>query len=616
MSRFFARTSRPAITGALVLTTLALAAPAADAAGTSLVDRDVVPQIASGRLSLVVDAPNGGIENNVRVARVGDRYEVKDNRAGARAQVASGCTQFLSGDPVTDALVTCPVRDLFGIGIFLRDGNDTVHNATDLPAFIMVHSGDDQAIGGSAGDRILGDTGNDTLSGEGGDDSIDGDEGDDLLDGGQGKDDLNGGDGTDMLFGGPGPDVLEDSPGPDDFHGGTDAVAGRPEPVDVVSYTRGTVTDDPPIFVTLDGVSNDGPAGEFDNVRGDVEKVRGANGPDRFTGNDLPNEFDGDDAGDLLEGKGGADTLHGDYGVDEIHGGEGPDTITGGGDADVVTGDGGDDLLDGDGRSRGYPDRIEGGTGGDTVTYADRSEPVSVDFDGAADDGEANEKDTVGTDVEHAIGGKGADTLTGDARFNRLAGGDGADRITGGAGADELDGGAGDDTILARDGVADKITCGPGVDTVDADPIDVLAADCEPPAAAPPAPAPAPAPAPVVDVPPVVGGEGGPAAQACPVVRIATRRAKLTRGSVLRVKLAAARGGAACAAKATVGSRTVTVRVAPGRTATARFPLSRALRKRVAARGGRTVQVTVRVRTVDAAGRAAATRGKVRLLRR
>lgn len=624
MSRFSGRTSRFAISGSLAVALLSLCASAADAAGTSLVDRDVLPQVASGRLSLVVDTPIfSEDDNHVRVVQSGDQYRVTDNRAGVRAQVASGCDEFLSGSPVTDAVVTCPVRDIFGVGVFLRGGNDTAQNATDMPSVIMVHNGNDQAVGGSARDRIMGDVGDDVLSGEGGDDSLDGGGDADVLDGGPGNDELDGGAGVDTLLGGIGADTLKDSPGPDDFRGGQNGGSLATEPVDTVTYVRGTVSTDPPIQVTLDDEANDGPTGDFDNVRNDVERVVGANGADHFTGNGLANVFDGDDGGDLLEGGGAADLIDGGFGADELHGGEGPDTLHGDGDTDVVSGEGGDDLLDGDGFGRGRGDVISGGTGGDTVTYETRFNPVSVDFDGIADDGEADERDTVGADVEHAIGGKGADTLTGNEKFNRLSGGDGDDRITGGLGADVLDGGTGNDTILARDGVADTVTCGAGVDVVDADPIDVLAADCEPAAAAPPA-APAPdTPAPTGSATPENGGVELPgtssvvtAPRSCPAVRVSTQRARLTRGGALRVRLAGARDGVTCTARVSVGTQVKQVRVVPGRTVSVSVRLSRTLRAKVSAGGRAGTRVTVRVKTVDPAGRVATARRSVRLVAR
>ena len=75
-------------------------------------------------------------------------------------------------------------------------------------------------------------------------------------------------------------------------------------------------------------------------------------------------------------------------------------------------------------------------------------------------------------------GRAGADALFGDAGKDRLFGGPGGDtllggagddRLNGGAGADILIGGAGNDVIRARDGVRDRISCGPGRDRVIAD---------------------------------------------------------------------------------------------------------------------------------------------------
>ena len=79
-------------------------------------------------------------------------------------------------------------------------------------------------------------------------------------------------------------------------------------------------------------------------------------------------------------------------------------------------------------------------------------------------------------------------TVNGTARGERLGGTSGDDFLCSGAGDDVvagLDGrdrlftGAGNDYTLARDGAVDIVGCGPGVDTVDADRGDVVAADCE-----------------------------------------------------------------------------------------------------------------------------------------
>jgi Ca2+-binding RTX toxin-like protein len=79
---------------------------------------------------------------------------------------------------------------------------------------------------------------------------------------------------------------------------------------------------------------------------------------------------------------------------------------------------------------------------------------------------------------DRIFGRRGADCLRGERGRDRLSGGRGKDRISGGRGADRIDaengrdrafGGNGDDRIEARDGKRDRIDCGRGFDTVEAD---------------------------------------------------------------------------------------------------------------------------------------------------
>ena len=96
---------------------------------------------------------------------------------------------------------------------------------------------------------------------------------------------------------------------------------------------------------------------------------------------------------------------------------------------------------------------------------------------------------------DRLAGAEGDDRLDGGSGDDTLAGGDGADALDGGLGRDLLDGGAGDDLLRGRDGQADDLRCGAGADRVEADTLDVVAADCErverAPIAAPPEPGPA-----------------------------------------------------------------------------------------------------------------------------
>lgn len=84
-----------------------------------------------------------------------------------------------------------------------------------------------------------------------------------------------------------------------------------------------------------------------------------------------------------------------------------------------------------------------------------------------------------GRGADELTGGPARDQLTGDPGDDTLSGGGDADELLGGAGADRLDGGAGDDRMLTRDGVADRLTCGPGADSAEVDTFDSIAADCE-----------------------------------------------------------------------------------------------------------------------------------------
>ena len=71
------------------------------------------------------------------------------------------------------------------------------------------------------------------------------------------------------------------------------------------------------------------------------------------------------------------------------------------------------------------------------------------------------------------------DILRGTPGPDVLRGLGGADLLVGGRGPDRLLAGAGNDVVRARDGVRDRIACGPGRDLVVADRVDRIARDCE-----------------------------------------------------------------------------------------------------------------------------------------
>jgi Ca2+-binding RTX toxin-like protein len=73
----------------------------------------------------------------------------------------------------------------------------------------------------------------------------------------------------------------------------------------------------------------------------------------------------------------------------------------------------------------------------------------------------------------------GGDTLHGAAGADAIYGGAGSDEIDAGPGEDGVLGGAGNDFVEAKDGVTDRVGCGPGKDAVSVDREDLISPDCE-----------------------------------------------------------------------------------------------------------------------------------------
>jgi len=367
--------------------------------------------------------------------------------------------------------------------------------------------------------------------------------------------------------------------------------------------------------------------------------ISGGAGADILEGNDIANTLDGGPGDDKLSGADGADVLLGSDGADDLQGKGGADRLDGGG---------GNDALHPDGFEAPNADVVDGGTGVDTVDsdYSSRfssDQPLlAITLAGGADDGRPGEGDDLRNveRVELGIGGRftgsaGADTiklrqvgsaseLTGLGGDDALRGGDGADRLDGGAGADALDGGFGDDvitggpgrdtisadlaggdcgpawckypygndTVYARDGEVDSITCGAGRDRVVADTGDVIAADCEDVERAG-----ATSPG---TTPPAGASHPGAATGARMTIKVPGRlRQTLRDGLVVRVS--GMRSGA-LTVQARLGRKLVAVgrvNVGPGGTATARVRFSRTARRTLIRR--KSVRLTIKAASLSRA---------------
>jgi Ca2+-binding RTX toxin-like protein len=202
------------------------------------------------------------------------------------------------------------------------------------------------------------------------------------------------------------------------------------------------------VRVTKDEQANDGrPGFDFDNIRGDVEKLVGSPHNDVLTGSNssAPEYLDGNMGDDVLKGLGGPDVFLTQFQADGA-------------------------------------DQITGGPGVDTVDYSGRTRPITATLNfGGADDGEAGERDQLIGANERIIGGRAGDTIkapAGSTASHQLEGGPGNDTIHGADGADTLIGGpgsdtllafGGSDTVLAADNESDTVGCGAGTDTAHVD---------------------------------------------------------------------------------------------------------------------------------------------------
>jgi Ca2+-binding RTX toxin-like protein len=279
-------------------------------------------------------------------------------------------------------------------------------------------------------------------------------------------------------------------------------------------------------------------------------------------GGDGNDTIDGADVGDAIDGDAGNDRLQGVSGNDQLNGGAGDDVFltnhleTGN---DVKNGGDGNDRIIGD-RDPGS-DVYTGGAGVDILDFSATDAAVSVSLDGVANDGPAGEADNAGTDIENIKGGRGNDTLVGNAGRNLLEGFAGNDTLRGGTparsitvpfglvGDDTLDGGigsdamageGGDDLLLARDAIDDQLnvatSCGAGSDRLDADLTDddtrALPPSCE-----------------SIDQGAINEGAN---------VRIASRRLQVSSGGTVKARLR-------CPRSVTIGCRGSLAAGAPGR---------------------------------------------------
>ena len=417
-------------------------------------DNDAITVSEAGGTITIVDTGTGGIST----ADVTDCTPVS----------ATTVTCVLNpADPAPPAAPTSPVRS---VNLTLNDGTDSFTNQN---LDVSVSENDNGELGNKT---IVSGPGNDLVATGVGNDSIDTGDGFDQAGGGPGADTFNLGSEADFVQTGTGADTVAAGPGNDQMqedtsNDGADVFNGGPG-IDFFQYFG-----DNPVSMSLNGVADDGPAGDGDNLL----------------------ELEGLSSGN------GNDTIVGDGGDNQLSGSDGNDSISGGaGDDDISPGDGADSTDAGDGNDRVSANSTEdgadlfaGGAGGsDFLDYCCGDEPVTILQDGQPNDGRVGEGDNA-SGFEGFSGGDAADSITGTAGADELEGNGGDDLLVGLGGGDGFSGGDGDDTLLANATAApatspaagrvnrrpfdtgDELECDLGFDTAVTSAADLVAPDCE-----------------------------------------------------------------------------------------------------------------------------------------
>jgi len=149
---------------------------------------------------------------------------------------------------------------------------------------------------------------------------------------------------------------------------------------DLIDYAARTAD----VTVTVDGVVNDGQAGEGDSIDASMDDLYAGLGDDLIQGNNSPNDLRGHQGNDDIYGFDAADKFRGGEGNDyieagggndqNIHGNAGNDELYGQAGNDKLFGEDGDDILDGGTET----DTLIGGPGNDTCTAGEDNQSCEL----------------------------------------------------------------------------------------------------------------------------------------------------------------------------------------------------------------------------------------------
>lgn len=216
----------------------ALFAPAVAAASTV--------SVASSQLTYTASPTE---QNQVVITETSTHYVVAE-QPGVTISVGAGCTSIAANH------AQCLKGSINRISISVLDGT----NSADTSALALPTT----FSGGSGNDTFTGGSGSDTFSAGGGVNTLNGGGGNETFNSATGSDNMNGGAGDDVFLQGSSAD------GADVMTGGS----GN----DTADYSSRSAV----LTIDIDDDNDDGAAGELDNVKEDIETVKGGPGATRL----------------------------------------------------------------------------------------------------------------------------------------------------------------------------------------------------------------------------------------------------------------------------------------------------------------------------------------------
>ncbi len=373
-----------------------------------------------------------------------DNIVLSQNAGGLLTHNLGGDATDFSPDPGVQSILAANAT----VNVNAGAGNDTINlSAAGIAgATIKGEDGDDIIVGSPATDTISGGNGNDRITGfrntDANPEPISGDAGNDVMiwNNGDGNDLNDGGDGVDesLVTAGTADDdmtVTAPTPGRVLFHRNNAAFSvdmGTVEKLSITSFSgNDKLVTDPGITLPMN--------------------IDAGSGDDTITTGDGADVISGGDGNDTLNGAGGGDRIVGDRGNDTANGGAGDDTL-------VWNNGDGSDVMNGDDGI----DRIE-----DNLSAADDISTLKV------------EAGRIRYDRLNPGPFNLSIASTEAFELNELGGNDSL-VVSAGVGIPVIvDGGAGNDISNVREGSADFVFGGSGIDTAVVDGIDAVAADVE-----------------------------------------------------------------------------------------------------------------------------------------